>query len=73
MPMADFIAKYGMWIYLAVFSRFIIRFFVWIFRKIGKIFGKTGRILFGPLIKVARKIGLFLKKWLKKFQNHCRY
>ena len=57
----------GMWIYLAVFSRFIIRFFVWIFRKIGKIFGKTGRILFGPLIKVVRKIGLFLKKWLKKW------
>lgn len=57
----------GMAVYLAVFSRFILRFFVWLFAGILKGIKKVGRVLFGPLTKVVRKIFLFLKKWLKKW------
>lgn len=57
----------GMGIYLAVFSRFILRFFVWLFGGILKGLKKIGRVLFGPILKIGRKILLFLKKWLKKW------
>lgn len=57
----------GMGIYLALFSRFILRFFVWLFTGIWRGIKKTGHVVFGPFVKVLRKILLFLKKWLKKW------
>ena len=58
---------FGMGIYLAVFSRFILCFFVWLFSRILRGIQKIGRVLFGPLVKIGRKIFLILKKWLKKW------
>lgn len=57
----------GMGTYLAVFSRVILRFFVWLLGGILKGIQKIGRVLFGPIGKVIKKILLFLKKWLKKW------
>lgn len=56
----------GMGTYLALFSYFIVRFFVWLFGGILKQIQKIGRVLFRPFWKLFRKILLFLKKWLKK-------
>lgn len=56
----------GMGIYLAVFSRFVLRFFVWLLGGILKKIQKTGGVLLHPFAKTIKKILQFLKKWLKK-------
>ena len=57
----------GMGCYLALFSRIILRFFVWLFAGMLKGIKKIGRVIIGPLVKIVRKIILFFKKWLKKW------
>lgn len=56
----------GMGIYYGLFSRFILRFFVWLLGGVLKGIQKGSTILFGPVIKIVRKVVLFLKKQLKK-------
>ena len=56
----------GMGVYLTVFSRLVLRFFVWLLSIMLKGMKKTGRVLFGPILKIIKKLLLFLKKWLKK-------
>ena len=57
---------FGMGVYLAVFSRFVVRFFVWILSGILKRVQKIVQVLFGPIRKIVKKILVFFKKWLKK-------
>ena len=58
---------FGMGVYLAVLSKFVIRIFVWILSKLLKGVQKVGRVLFGPIWKIIKKIVLIVKKGLKKW------
>ena len=56
----------GMAVYYIAFSRFVIRLNVFMLGSIGRILGRIFKIMFGPLLKVGKKVADFLIKRLKK-------
>lgn len=57
----------GMALYYLLFSRLVIRVNVLVLKAVLGFFGKTGKVLFGPLVRVLKKTGRFFRKELKKF------
>lgn len=56
----------GAGLYYLLLSRYLVRFFTFIFRKIKRYLGRLLRFLFGPILRISRKILRTLKKRLKK-------
>lgn len=56
----------GMLVYYSLFSRYVIKINVFVWKKILGVLGKIGSVLFGPVIKYGRKILSFFGRQLKK-------
>lgn len=56
----------GMLVYYSLFSRFVIKLNVLVWKRILQVLGKTGSFLFGPIVKNGKKFLGFLRRQLKK-------
>lgn len=62
----------GMGIYHILLSRYVLKFFVWLLNGVLVKIRGVSRVVFGPFIKIGRKILVFFKKWLKKIYKAIR-
>ncbi|MGN0351397.1 MAG: spore cortex biosynthesis protein YabQ [Roseburia sp.] len=56
----------GACLYYLLLSRYLVRFFNFILKKVKQYLGKLLRFLFGPTLRISRKFFRILKKQLKK-------